>query len=98
MRDRLIPGATTASSKASPTRGRPGRKETGMTARAEGLEEPEQSDEGRRSTMTTQMSDAKNPKAPVRHHCDHYAGHRYPHLRRRKYGRDVVDVCIVGAG
>lgn len=69
-----------------------------MTAGAEGLEEPEQSDEGRRSTMTTQMSDAKNPKAPVRHHCDHYAGHRYPHLRRRKYGRDVVDVCIVGAG
>lgn len=36
--------------------------------------------------------------APVGHHCDHYAGHRFPHLRNRKYGRDEVDVCIVGAG
>ncbi|NLN27246.1 MAG: GMC family oxidoreductase [Firmicutes bacterium] len=38
------------------------------------------------------------PAAPVGHHCDHYAGHRFPHLRNRKYGRDEVDVCIVGAG
>lgn len=46
----------------------------------------------------TQMSDHGDPLAPVRHHCDHYAGHRYSHLRKRKYGRDEVDVCIVGAG
>lgn len=38
------------------------------------------------------------PGEPVHHHCDHYAGGRYHHLDRRKYGRDEVDVCIVGAG
>ena len=48
--------------------------------------------------MRTRMSDHGDPGGPVRHHCDHYAGHRYPHLRRRKYGEEVVDVCIVGAG
>lgn len=31
-------------------------------------------------------------------HCDHYAGHRFDHLRRRKFGNEEVDVCIVGAG
>src|SRR5690606_17737534 len=31
-------------------------------------------------------------------HCDHYAGQRFPHLDRRKYGGEVVDACIVGAG
>lgn len=44
------------------------------------------------------MSDHGDPSGPVRHHCDHYAGHRYHHLRKRKYGRETVDACIVGAG
>ncbi|MGE5583875.1 MAG: GMC family oxidoreductase [Bacillota bacterium] len=35
---------------------------------------------------------------PVRHHIDHYQDHRYPDLDHRKFGRDEVDVCIVGAG
>lgn len=34
---------------------------------------------------------------PVMHNCDHYNGHRYSHLDKRKYG-DRADVCIVGAG
>lgn len=44
------------------------------------------------------MSDHGDPGGPVRHHVDHYAGHRYFDLNHRKYGRDEVDVCIVGAG
>ncbi len=44
------------------------------------------------------MSDHGDPGEPVKHHCDHYAGHRYDHLKRRKFGRSEVDVCIVGAG
>ena len=43
-------------------------------------------------------SDAGHPSEPVRHHCDHYAGHRHDHLNQRKYGEQEVDVCIVGAG
>lgn len=35
---------------------------------------------------------------PVKHHVDHYLDHRYFDLEHRKYGRDEVDVCIVGAG
>lgn len=38
------------------------------------------------------------PGGAVRHYCDHYAGHRYAHLNKRKYGREEVDFCIVGAG
>lgn len=45
-----------------------------------------------------QMSDHGDPGTPARHHCDHYAGHRFDHLKRRKYGDQEVDVCIVGAG
>lgn len=33
----------------------------------------------------------------VQHNCDHYDGHRYNHLDKRKYG-DGADICIVGAG
>lgn len=33
----------------------------------------------------------------VSHDCDHYAGHRYRHLKKRKY-QDGADICIVGAG
>ncbi|MDD4335509.1 MAG: FAD-dependent oxidoreductase, partial [Desulfotomaculaceae bacterium] len=33
----------------------------------------------------------------VSHDCDHYDGHRYNHLNKRKYG-DGADICIVGAG
>ena len=44
------------------------------------------------------MADRGDPGGPVRRHCDHYAGHRYDHLRNRKYGREEVDACIVGAG
>ncbi len=29
----------------------------------------------------------QDPEGPVRHHCDHYAGHRYPHLRRPQVRR-----------
>lgn len=47
---------------------------------------------------SNRMSDHGDPGGPVRHHCDHYAGHRYPHLHKRKYGGEEVDVCIVGAG
>jgi choline dehydrogenase-like flavoprotein len=43
-------------------------------------------------------SDYGSPAETVRRHCDHYAGHRYDHLDRRKYGGEEVDVCIVGAG
>jgi choline dehydrogenase-like flavoprotein len=43
-------------------------------------------------------SDHGSPDHPVRHHCDHYAGHRFDHLNQRKYGDEEVDVCIVGAG
>lgn len=34
----------------------------------------------------------------VQHHCDHYDGHRYDHMDKRKYGDREVDVCIIGAG
>lgn len=34
----------------------------------------------------------------VKHHCDHYSGHRYDHMHNRKYGDREADVCIVGAG
>lgn len=44
------------------------------------------------------VSDSGQPGRPMRHHCDHYADHRYDHLRNRKYGDEEVDVCIVGAG
>ncbi len=37
-------------------------------------------------------------KDPVKHNCDHYHGHRYDHLEKRKYGHEEVDVCIVGVG
>jgi len=33
----------------------------------------------------------------VKHNCDHYDGHCYDHLDKRKYG-DEADICIVGAG
>ena len=33
----------------------------------------------------------------VKHNCDHYDGHRYDHLDKRKYG-EGADICIVGAG
>ena len=51
-----------------------------------------------REDHVTAMSDRGAPDGPVRRHCDHYAGHRYDHLRKRKYGGETVDVCIVGAG
>jgi hypothetical protein len=35
---------------------------------------------------------------PVKHNCDHYDGHRYSHLDKRKYGNEEVDICIVGVG
>ncbi|HEX6972654.1 MAG TPA: GMC family oxidoreductase [Limnochordia bacterium] len=44
------------------------------------------------------MSDRGDPGRPIQHHCDHYAGHRYPHLEKRKFGAEEVDFCIVGAG
>ncbi|MBU7005707.1 GMC family oxidoreductase [Phosphitispora fastidiosa] len=34
----------------------------------------------------------------VKRNCDHYSGHRYQHLNKRKYGSSEVDICIVGAG
>ena len=34
---------------------------------------------------------------PVQHNYDHYDGHRYDHLNKRKYGEEA-DICIVGAG
>lgn len=34
---------------------------------------------------------------PVKHHIDHYEGHRHEHLNQRKY-EDGADVCVVGAG
>ncbi len=34
----------------------------------------------------------------VKHHCDHYSGHRNDHMDQRKYGDREADVCIVGAG
>src|SRR5690625_3020058 len=30
-------------------------------------------------------------------YVDHYKGHRFPHLKKRKY-KDDADICIVGAG
>lgn len=36
-----------------------------------------------------------NNQNPVKHHIDHYQGHRYGHLDKSK---DDADVCIVGAG
>ncbi|MTI85862.1 MAG: GMC family oxidoreductase [Firmicutes bacterium] len=33
----------------------------------------------------------------VKHDYDHYQGHRYNHLEKRKYA-DGADICIVGAG
>lgn len=33
----------------------------------------------------------------VSHDCNHYQGHRYNHLNKRKYV-DGADICIVGAG
>jgi len=51
-----------------------------------------------RSDLPEDAMPDRPPDKPVRRFCDHYAGHRYEHLRRRKYGDDVVDVCIVGAG
>lgn len=38
-----------------------------------------------------------NNGEPVKHHVDHYHGHRYDHLDKRKYKEDA-DICIVGAG
>lgn len=35
---------------------------------------------------------------PVKHHCDHYEGHRHNDMNHRKYGDREVDVCIVGIG
>lgn len=35
---------------------------------------------------------------PVRHNIDHYLDNRHPDLNHRKYGREEVDICIVGAG
>jgi len=37
-------------------------------------------------------------KDPIKHHYDHYEGHRLNDLRHRKYGDKEVDVCIVGIG
>lgn len=54
--------------------------------------------QGNGRMVNGRMSDHGAPGKPVRHHCDHYAGHRYDHLRKRKYGDETVDVCIVGAG
>ncbi|MDO9536489.1 MAG: tetratricopeptide repeat protein [Bacillota bacterium] len=34
----------------------------------------------------------------VKHNYDHYDGHRYCNLDKRKYGNEEVDVCIVGIG
>jgi choline dehydrogenase-like flavoprotein len=34
----------------------------------------------------------------VKHHSVHYEGGRHNDMNRRKYGKEVVDVCIVGAG
>jgi len=34
----------------------------------------------------------------IKHHCDHYRGHRLGNMDRRKFGDEEVDVCIVGAG
>jgi len=34
----------------------------------------------------------------VKHHCDHYEGHRFDQMNNRKYGDREVDICIVGAG
>lgn len=34
----------------------------------------------------------------VKHNCDHYEGHRYDHMDKRRYADREVDVCIVGAG
>ncbi len=36
-------------------------------------------------------------KETITHHIDHYEGHRYSHLNKRKY-KDDADICIVGAG
>ena len=43
-------------------------------------------------------SDYGTPGQSARHHCDHYADHRYDDLDHRKHGDDEVDICIVGAG
>ncbi|HHW38145.1 MAG TPA: GMC family oxidoreductase [Bacillales bacterium] len=38
-----------------------------------------------------------NNQNPVKHNIDHYHGHCYDHLDKRKYKEDA-DICIVGAG
>ncbi|MFC4799575.1 GMC family oxidoreductase [Neobacillus sp. GCM10023253] len=38
-----------------------------------------------------------NIQDSVKHNVNHYHGHRYDHLDKRKY-KDDADVCIVGAG
>lgn len=43
-------------------------------------------------------SDFGTPGRTVTHHVDHYNDRRYSNLNHRKFGRDEVDVCIVGAG
>lgn len=48
--------------------------------------------------MTQTESDFGTPGRSVVHHVVHHAGGRYSDLKKRKYGDEEVDVCIVGAG
>lgn len=68
-----------------------------MTSR-NGRHRDEEQQPGGGGGAAARMADHGDPGAPARHHVDHYAGHRYSHLEKRKYGREEVDVCIVGAG
>lgn len=36
--------------------------------------------------------------AAIQHNCDHYDQERFPHLRKRKFAQEEVDVVIVGLG
>ena len=38
--------------------------------------------ESKRAAKSETMADHGDPSGPVRHHCDHYAGHRYDHLEK----------------
>lgn len=37
-------------------------------------------------------------RVSLKHNCDHYNDLRYPHLNKRKFGDQEVDVVIVGLG
>lgn len=57
------------------------------------------SDQGKNSANgAAEGAGANGGNGRLKHHCDHYKGARYDHLRRRKFGDVEVDVCIVGAG